>query len=390
MVKYFVKIERFFMAKDITDVLIIGAGASGLAAGFAAADRGLSVRILERGIEPAKKIYATGNGRCNYSNLDAEHSEEVIDAMRSCFGIEPAEEYGRIYPRNFEAASVAHALIAAAERVGAEIICDAHAAAVQKNAQGFVVKCDDGREFAAEKLILATGGKAGIQYGCTGDGYKFAEALGHSIIKPIPALDGLCCAEDIEALHGVRVSAVAALEMSSASDGNVRLAEDMGEVQFTKNGISGICVMNLSRCLRLKEGTTFRLVLDLFPEMDTEDLTELFFNRKQRFGCGLSWLLPEKLKDYMHTRLSSDLKGPAGMAQIAKNLSFTITGSRGWKTAQVTCGGVPLSELDAQTFESKLVPGLFITGELMDYDGPCGGFNLNHAIWSGLTAGRSV
>ena len=378
------------MDEDRTDVLITGAGPSGLAAGFAAAEKGLSVRILERGAEPAKKIYATGNGRCNYSNLAAEHAQEVIDAMRSCFGIEPAEEEGRIYPKSFEAASVAHALISAVERAGAGILCRARVVDVQKNAQGFVVKCEDGREFSADKLILASGGKAGIQYGCTGDGYKFAEKLGHSIIKPVPALDGLCCKEDTEMLHGVRVRANARLEMSQAGGAYERLAEDLGEVQFTKNGISGICVMNLSRFLRFKEGAVFRLVLDLFPDKGIEELTEVLFRRKQSFGCGISWLVPEKMKEYLHTHRSPDMNGPAGMAFAAKNLRFEITGTRGWKTAQTTCGGVPIEEINEETFGSRLVPGLFMTGELLDYDGPCGGFNLNHAIYSGLTAGRSV
>ena len=378
------------MNTDKTDVLIIGAGASGLAAGFAAAERGCSVRILERGSEPAKKIYATGNGRCNYSNIAAEHSREVTDAMRRSFGIEPVEEEGRIYPRSFEAASVAHALISAAERSGAQIVCGAHAADVQKNAQGFVVECDDGRRFGSEKLILATGGKAGIQYGCTGDGYRFAEALGHSIVKPIPALDGLCVSEDIEALHGVRVRAKAIIGKLQEDGESVRLADEIGEVQFTKKGISGICVMDLSRYLRFSEGVRFVLILDLFPEKDLGELTDMLFSRKRVFGCGMSWLLPEKMKDYLHTRRPADVKGPAGMARASKELRFIVTGTRGWKYAQVTCGGVPLDEICAESFESKITKGLFITGELLDYDGPCGGFNLDHALYSGLTAGRSV
>ena len=377
------------------DVLIIGAGASGLAAASAAAGKGRNVAVLERNDKPARKICATGNGRCNYSNRAAEHSAEVIEALACGLGIEGAEEDGRLYPRSFEAASVAEALVSGAERAGARVFCGARAVSVQKNVQGFVVECDDGRIFECGSLVLSTGGKAGIQYGCYGDGYKFAEALGHSVVKPIPALDGLVCEEDISKLHGVRVKAKATLlggEMALPEPAGMQpIASETGEVQFTKDGISGICVMDLSRYVRLEKGLRYELVLDLFPEHSEEELKKLFVARKKAFGCGLSWLLPEKLKDYMHVAVAGlPGSGPERMASLAKSLHFTITGTRGWKTAQTTCGGVPLAEVDPETFESLKMPGLFITGELLDFDGPCGGFNLNWAFFSGLRAGRSI
>lgn len=382
------------------DVLIIGAGASGLVCAQAAAARGLRSAVLERNDIPAKKIYATGNGRCNFTNEGARFFSETVSIMSRCFGIEAVMEEGRAYPRSLEASSVAQALVSAAKRAGAEIFCNAHAVkiaaesagTVQKNGQGFVVECEDGRVFSAQALVLASGGKAGIQLGCYGEGYRFAQALGHSIIKPIPALDGLVCEEDLSALHGVRVRAKASLleapEAEAASE--ALLAEGSGEVQFTKDAISGICVMDLSRCVRKEDGKRFVLSLDLFPEISGEDLVRLFLSRKQAFGCGLSWLVPEKLKEYMHTRIPAGLHGPAAMAAAAKDLRFSITGTRGWKTAQTTCGGVPLAEVDSESFASLLVPGLYITGELLDYDGPCGGFNLDWAIHSGYAAGCSI
>ena len=381
---------RFSMKQvEKYDVLVIGAGPSGLVSAYCAAKKGKSVCVLEKEQVPARKIYASGNGRCNYSNLEAPHSAQTIEFLREDFGIEPAEEDGRIYPRSFEASSFAQALVLGAQRAGVKILCSCAAAAVQKNAQGFVVECEDGSSFAAEKLILASGGKAGIQYGCTGDGYKFAQSLGCSIIKPIPALDGLTCKENLDDLHGVRVRAKASLLEIESGAAPHALAEDSGEVQFTKDGISGICVMNLSRNLRFEEGKSFELVLDLFPEIELENLAAMLLKRKQDYGCGMSWLLPEKLKEYLHTRRPDDIKGPAGMAVAAKHLSFEITGTRGWKTAQTTSGGVPISEL-TENYESAVCPGLYITGELADYDGLCGGFNINHAVYSGMMAGSNI
>ena len=393
-----------------SDVLIIGSGPSGLAAAACAAGKGLKVTVLERGKKPAAKVYATGNGRCNYSNAAARFSWETVPWMKDTCGIEPAEEDGRIYPRSFEASSAAEALVSAAERAGAEIVCEARAikaelgedaAPGQKNAQHFVVECEDGRVFEAEKLVLATGGKAGIQYGCYGDGYKFAQGFGHSIIKPIPALDGMLCTQDISALHGVRARAKASIiakETSSEAEGSGAervLASSDGEVQFTKDCISGICVMDLARYLRFGPGREFILSLDFFPRTDPEELKADLLKRKKDFGCGMAWLVPEKLKDYMHAKMVQEssvrgLKGPAAMAALAKDLRFDITGTRGWKTAQVTCGGVPLAEVDLKNFASLKTKGLYITGELLDYDGPCGGFNLDWALHTGISAGNSI
>ncbi|MCR5010229.1 MAG: FAD-dependent oxidoreductase [Clostridia bacterium] len=381
------------------DVLIIGAGASGLAAAAAASERGLKTALLERNDAPGRKIRATGNGRCNYSNVDAPRSAVVVERLRQLAGIEPAVEEGRIYPRSFEAATVAEALANAAS--GADLILNARAVSAEKNGGVFTVKTEDGRAFVSRALILACGGKAGIQYGCYGDGYKLAKAFGHSVERPIPALDAMVCAEDLEALHGIRALAKATLSMESGiscggefcsiyASGNAGAdsrerpelpVSEEGEVQFTRNGISGICVMDLSRYLRLQAGTVYILSLDFFPEKTAEELEKMLTERRRTFGTGLKGLVPEKLAEYIEE---------PGKGRSAKDLSFIVTGTRGWKTAQVTRGGVPLSEVDPETFESVLCKGLYITGELLDYDGPCGGFNLNWAFLTGLAAGGNA
>ena len=384
------------------DVLIIGAGASGLAAAAAALEKGAKAAVLERNDEPGRKIRATGNGRCNYSNVDAPKSAVVTERLRQLAGIVPAVEEGRIYPRSFEAATVAEALAKAAS--GADIFLGTKAVSARKDGGLFVVETEDGRTFRSRSLILACGGKAGIQYGCYGDGYKLAKAFGHSVERPVPALDAMVSAEDLEALHGVRALAKATLSKESgvtcggefcsiyvskdgdgAAGGRAPEASlpvsEYGEVQFTRNGISGIPVMDLSRYLRLEAGSVYTLSLDFFPELSAEELDDLLKERKKSFGTGLKGLLPEKLAEYIEE---------PGKGRSAKSLDFPVTGTRGWKTAQVTRGGVPLEEVDPETFESAACKGLYITGELLDYDGPCGGFNLNCAFYTGLAAGGSA
>ena len=172
------------------DIIVVGAGASGLAAAFAASQRGQRVIVLERNDTPAKKLLATGNGRCNFSNRKAMFSAELVGFFSECLGIEAVEEDGRFYPRSFETKTVADALVGGLEMAGAQIICGAKVVSVSNNEMAYTVRTEDGRFFLSKAVILATGGKAGIQFGCYGDGYKLAEKLGHSIVKPVPALDG--------------------------------------------------------------------------------------------------------------------------------------------------------------------------------------------------------
>ncbi len=366
------------------DVIIIGAGPAGLSAAKNASDGGSSVLVLERNAEPLKKIHATGNGRCNFLNRKADEAESVLKYCNSIGICEVEEDDGRLYPRSRRASSVAAAICKAALSAGVELRTNCTVKEVQKKEHGFELESDAGEIFAAKHLIIACGGKAGIQYGCYGDGYKWAQDFGHSLVKPIPALTGLECAEDIVVLHGTRIYAKASL----LGDG-FELASDIGEVQFTKNSISGICVMNLSRYFRTENAKKFILRLDLYPEYGLRELTRVFFKQQKILGCPMEGLVPENMYEYISERIGIEKQGPEALAACSKELEFTITGSRGWKNAQVTSGGVKLSELD-ENFQSKLVPGLWFAGEILNYDGPCGGYNLAWAFKSGIKTGRAA
>lgn len=388
----------------VRDVLVVGGGAAGLAA----ASRGGAGWVLaEKNGELAKKIYATGSGRCNYMNSGAsglpggftpQSLKEELEAI-GIYGKE--EEEGRLYPRSGKAEDVALALIHAVKRSGTEVVTDFDACSAEKDGENFVVTSRDGRKLCAKKLILASGGKAGIQFGCEGAGLKMAAALGHTVVKPIPALTSLSCEEDLSPLAGVRVRG--RLSFVKSKDGmSLPLACDSGEIQFTKNTVSGICTMNLSRFYRLEDGCSFFLVTDFFEELSADALMGLFSAR-----CGLfpgenaefilNTLLPSKLAVFLLKAAGIDPETKCAdlserqllmLTASCKLTKFHVTGTGGWKDAQVTCGGIDISEVDLNTMESLIVPGLYPVGEILNYDGPCGGYNLSWAFACGLTAAR--
>jgi len=368
--------------KDMYDLLIIGGGASGLLTAALASKKGIRTAVIERNNAPAKKIYATGNGHCNYLNERAK-SAEMIKAVLEGVGIVGSkDEEGRYYPLSREASSVARALILAAERNGAKIICDKHITDVVKRGDVFKALSKDGEVFEGKSLVIATGGKAGIQFGCYGEGFRWAQTLGHSLVKPVPALVPAEAADDISDLHGVRVRG----EVSLLCCGE-RLSSERGEIQFTKDSVSGICVMDQSRNIRLGEGKDYELSIDLFPQMEKEELLLLLSSQKDRTGDPLEGLLPSKLKSYIE---KDDIKDLSFLSSKLKDLRFRVKGTKGWSDAQVTSGGIPLDEIDMDTMESKKLPGLYFAGEIIDYDGPCGGFNLANAWRSAILIADSI
>ena len=401
------------------DIAILGAGAAGLMAAISARRAGdPRIAILEKNEKAGKKLYATGNGRCNVLNRTAvpeDYRSGEGDAagfvsgvfaqcgpseLRKVFeslGLDTVEEEeGRLYPRSLQAVSVVRALERGAfgsdlESKPAELISGFEAKSVTRGADGcFCVTAADGRTVFAKRLILATGGKAGIQYGSDGRGLKIAESLGHRIVRPIPALSGLVCEEVglMEKLAGVRAHGT--VRLYSQEDGReTLLAEDTGEIQFTKEAVSGICVMNVSGYYRRKGEEEFILAIDLMPDIEEAALAEKLAARKAQLGdYFLDALLPEKLAAALLELAEGQTE--EGLAHLLKTLRFTPVVSKGWKDAHTTSGGVALDEVDAKTLESKRFPGLYITGEALDVDGPCGGYSLTWAFACGWVAGRAA
>lgn len=365
----------------IYDLTIIGAGAAGL---FCAGNYAGDCCILEKNKEAAKKIYATGNGRCNFLNAEADSScynkPDFVDQAFSFAGVDDVlysfenfgvlareEDDGRMYPRSNEAKTIAKALTKAASHADFKYGFEVKTA--EKEDGIFVVSSTDGEIVKSKKLLIATGGKAGIQFGSDGRGLKLAESFGHSLVKAVPALVPMTCSEDITAIAGVRCEAMINLVKHSKTRDEILAFEYFGEVQFTKDAISGICVMDLSRNIRLEEGVSYTLTVNPLWDYDPKDRKALLND------IPLENLIPEKLAAYM---------------KDGEPMSFNITGTKGWPDAQVTAGGVNVSEINPETMESLLVPGLYFAGEVIDVDGYCGGFNLTWAFVSALLAARDL
>lgn len=396
-------------------ILILGGGASGLAAAICAAQNGAHVCVCERAARVGRKILASGNGRCNISNEavsprayngDPAFLAAVFDALPpentraflESLGLVFAAEDGRLYPYSFAAASALDALRLALEREGVRVESDRCAVSIQPSRKGgFSVAFSDGSAMRADKVICAMGGKAAPHLGTDGSGLNLLAELGHRITPLYPALVQLRCRHSaLKSLKGVRVRA--ALTLSMSQSGEIR---ESGEVLFTDYGVSGVAVFQLSRhaAVALSRGEDVRLSLNLWPELTPETLRK----RARLFGAqGADALftgvfhrlvaqavLRQARVDDQRCESLSDAQ-LAAILRAVHSFALPVTGTQSFDQAQVTAGGVDTREIDPRTFESRLYPGLYITGEAVDIDGPCGGFNLHFAFTSGILAGRAA
>ena len=415
-------------------VIIIGAGASGLAAAIAAAKDRARVTVIERGHALGRKVLASGAGRCNLTNARIQPENyhggkpAFVGEVLSRFGGEDARRFfselglltveepdGRVFPRCGRAHAVLDVLKAELDRLGVEVRLGVEASAVSKLAGGFVVKTkavpwkkgaapthDAGpAELPCDRLILACGGASYPQLGGTEAGYGLARSLGHSIAPLRPSLVPLLVKESaIKRLHGLRVEA--GLRVFR---GPRELGRGQGEVLFTEYGLSGPAALDVSRgaVLALADGPVDGS-LDLFPEYSPQDLRAMIAGRwssrlKRTVKDFFVGMFPAQLTGAMvdalgldaHRRLDSLGAGACErLSALLQDWRFQITGARGWEEAMVTAGGVGVDEVDPRTFSSRKTPGLFLTGELLDVDGDSGGYNLHFAWASGLAAGRAA
>ncbi|MBR7056817.1 MAG: aminoacetone oxidase family FAD-binding enzyme [Oscillospiraceae bacterium] len=398
----------------MSEIFILGGGASGMAAALGAAAHG-PVTLLERQARLGRKLLATGNGRCNLSNTAAGQAHYhgadpafVRPALAAYppaavlrffheLGLRTAEEYGgRVYPRSDHAASVLDVLRIALEQRGVTVRTGCPVRGLRRSGDGFVIDCETGR-FSAKKLIVACGGCAGGKLGGVTDGYTLLEGLGHRRTKLYPALVALRCASDYpKALKGVRVVARA-----SVLRGETPLGAETGDVLFTDTGVSGTAIFSLSRSVSAG-GAGLSVSLDLFPEETEQTLLGDLRRRREAFA---SRPANELLVGAVQNRLGLMLCKAAGvsggapasalddktlavLARRLKDFRFPVSGVGGFDAAQVTAGGIATADFDPETLQSRLVPGLYACGEVLDIDGDCGGFNLQWAWASGLLAGE--
>lgn len=403
-------------------VLIVGGGAAGMAAAIAAAERGLSVLLLEKGRQPGTKLNITGKGRCNVTNdcdvdeliqnvprngrflFSAFHGFSARDAMAffEGLGVPLKTERGRrVFPQSDNARDISGALRNRMRRLGVQV--ESGRAAQILTGQGRVrgVLLRDGRELAGDGVILATGGLSYPTTGSDGDGYAMAAALGHAIQPPVPSLIWLKTKEkDPARLEGLSLRNTAA----ALWQGKKKVYSDFGELVFTRQGVSGPMILSASAhiCRQLPQ-KEFRLELDLKPALDLQTLDKRLLrdfeqNINRDLINALSGLLPAKMIPVLVDRSGVDPRKKvhdiskeerAALCGLIKGFSLTVCAAGPIEEAIVTSGGVSVKEIDPRTMESKLVPGLFFAGEIIDVDGYTGGFNLQIAWSTGFAAGAA-
>lgn len=395
------------------DVIVIGAGASGLMSALLCARGGKKVLVLEKEILPARKILVTGNGRCNFTNKNVSPQKyfggkNLVENALGVFGLKQCldlfsslgllyiEEEGRYFPLTYKAASAANCLINAAELEGAKILLKTEAVKISGKDNSYEVLCQNGQTFRARKIILACGSCAYPQTGGSQKGYALARALGHKIIAPSPAL----CALDLKEKAVSRLAGLRALAGATLLDQNGgEIKSEEGEVIFGSRGISGNNILTLSAYAQ----AGCKITLDFLPNFGEEDLKKYLKERAKTCGqiplkdffCGiLADNLFNLLADFLGLRknsLFSEL-GAANFDRIVttiKRWPFTVEGLRPWNECAAARGGVETEEVKL-TFESRLKTGLYITGELLNIDGACGGYNLHFAWASAYCAARDI
>ena len=380
-------------------IIIVGAGASGLVAAIKAAAIGAAVTVLEQNDRPGRKICATGNGRCNMTNLNnienayrGSHPEFVKDALKQFsvkdtlsffqkLGICTTDRSGWIYPRSNQAQSIVDVLTMKARSLKVKLKTNQYVTGVSFTDGHWNVHTN-GWTYTCDAVILANGSKASSVAGSSESGYEISRSLGHHLIEPLPALTALKCRGDFfSGWSGVRTEGKVTLYINGTPE-----TSQQGELQLTDYGVSGIPVFQISRyAIRaIYEKKKVELSINFFPELTKQELQEYLGRRKN--DCPyknekelLTGLFPEKL-----IRVLSAQKD---LISAITDFRLSVKSGLSFEQAQICSGGVDTSEVDSHTMESRLHKGLYFAGELLDIDGTCGGYNLQWAWSSGATAG---
>ena len=398
-------------------ILIIGAGASGLVASIYAKEKNNEVILLERNNECAKKILVTGNGRCNYYNenqdlkhynsdnnellsqiINEENRTEILNFFNK-IGIVPKIKNGYYYPYSNQATSIKNALINEAKRKKVNIINNTYVEKIIKENDKYKVITNN-ETYIADSLIIATGSKAFPKTGSDGNGYELVRKLNHTLIEPTPALTGLRGKEKyFKEWQGIRSDVKISLYNNEKL-----IKEEEGEIQLTDYGISGICTFNLSRHANklLSKNVKPYVIINFLPIL--ENNKEKWFDERNKTMQNrtidelLDGILNYKLtnvilkilnikKDTKYSELTQYQKNE--LIEKITNFKLEITSSNSFDISQVCMGGVPLTEINTKTMESKINKNIFIVGELLDVDGECGGYNLTFAWITGMLAGKN-
>ena len=401
-----------------TEIAVIGGGASGLMAAITAKKSGKEVIILERKDRILKKVLITGNGRCNITNVNANISnyfgknissvenilnrftpQDTMDFFNELGIICNEENRGKVYPLSGQASSVVDALRFEAERLGIKIETEFYVRKIEKDGFKFRIYSEDRKKIEAGRVILAAGGQSYPELGSNGSGFELAKELGHSVTRLSPSIVQLKTEKhQVKGLQGIKTDVAV-----TAYGDNKKICTYNGELLFTDYGISGNVVFNISFVMPLYKNVEFEI--DFMEKFDYNELYEILKERKRilshltmenyfngminkKLGQFLSKVSGiEKLSKPVKDLNDSDIRK---LCTVLKKYRVKILETTGFKNAQVTAGGVLLDEVNIETLESKIVKGLYFSGEVLDVYGECGGFNLQWAWASGHIAGENA
>ena len=403
-------------------VLVVGAGPAGLLAAGSAARMGASVRLVERNSGPGAKLLITGKGRCNISNTASVKEfvqafapdgrflyrafsrffrEDLIEVLQDNGVQVKVERGGRLFPAGDKAADVLAALLSWTKRAGVELRTGSRCTGLLIRESALAGIKITGGTIEADRVILATGGASYPRTGSTGDGYGLAASVGHTVAVPMPSLVPLVAQErfvrDLEGISLRNVRATAILNGHAS-------ASEAGEMVFTADGLSGPIILTLSRLVvpHLAAGESVVISIDLKPAIPEQELEQRLIREmvgRLTMKSYLRTLLPARLVPVflMLCKLDADkiishvsAEERRGLMHLLKDLRFVISSARPLDEAIVTAGGIPTKEIDPLTMESRLLPGLYFAGEIIDIDGPTGGYNLQAAFSTGWLAGVSA
>ena len=404
------------------DVVIVGAGASGLVASIVAARRGKNVLVLEKNSKVGKKLLATGNGKCNITNqnpnLEHFHSQnpkfianvfenysyQSVKQFFKTIGLELIEtKEGKVFPMSLQASSVVEILECECEQLGVKIVCDAKVDKITFLKEHFRINYNN-QTLQSKKMVIATGHCSAPQLGGVLDGINIAQSFGHKIVKGFPSLVQLTSPQKesyLKRMAGVKVESRVTVSIGEC------IIQKQGDVLFTNYGISGLAILDISRSVMVElfKKKNIMLTIDLMPKMSHEQLMALmkkslvkksskpieiwmqgFINKKLINPI----LDPLKLEGETVGSIKLDMKKLEAIVKKIKKFPFEVNGSRGYKGAEVAAGGVSVFDVNAKTMESKKQKGIYFIGEVLDVDGDRGGFNLHFAWISGLRAGEAI
>ena len=401
-----------------TEIAVIGGGASGLIAAITARKAGKKVTILERKERILKKVLVTGNGRCNLTNARASISnyfgknilsienilnnftpQNVMDFFYELGVICNEEERGKVYPLSGQASSVVDALRFEAEKLGIKIETEFYVRKIEKDGFKFKISSEDKRKIEANRVILSTGGQSYPKLGSNGSGFQLAKDFGHSITKLSPAIVQLKTEKyQVKGLQGIKADTSV-----TAYGDNKKICTYNGELLFTDYGISGNVVFNISFVMPLYKNVEFEI--DFMKKFDYNELYELLRKRKKIMA---HLTMENYFNGMINKKLGQFLSKMSGIEKLSKPVKdlndneirklctslkkyrINILETTGFKNAQVTAGGISLDEVNTDTLESKIIKGLYFSGEVLDVYGECGGFNLQWAWASGYIAGKNA